>query len=212
MTEVGGRHRVPSGASALTGLVASSNNRDPTTNSTSAAATNQRWRPDGRPATTGCCGAAGSGLMHNPRSWRTVRHTNYRIRPVDAFLDKVPRSEATVFMTFWRTGTARTIDTARSQRPAAVNQPSTPKEPAQPQPETPASPEPATVELPQASRRQQPAASNGGEPAASESQSKHRRYRRDDDDFGDFTYLHDSEETDPRMNPGTPASRGRRAL
>jgi hypothetical protein len=29
--------------------------------------------------------------MHNLRSWGTVRHTNYRVCPMDAFLDKVPR-------------------------------------------------------------------------------------------------------------------------
>jgi hypothetical protein len=109
------------------------------------------------------------------------------------------------------TSTARTVDTAGSQRPAAAKQPSPAKEPARPKPKTAASPEPGTVELPQANRRQQPAASNEDEPAASESQAKRRRHRRDDDDFGDFTYLHDPEETDPPSGMGIPRSRGRRA-
>jgi uncharacterized membrane protein len=110
----------------------------------------------------------------------------------------------------------RTTNTARTakishQPPAAVKQPSPPKDSARLQPKTAASPEPGTVERPQANRCQQPAASNGGEPAASESQAKRRRHRRDDDDFGDFTYLHDPEETDPPSGPGIPRSRGRRA-
>ncbi len=55
------------------------------------------------------------------------------------------------------------------------------------------------------SRQPQPAAANGGEPAAAESQGKRRCSRRHaDDDFGDFTYLHDPSETEP----GIPGSRG----
>ena len=46
-------------------------------------------------------------------------------------------------------------------------------------------------------------------PPAAESQGKSRRSRRHaDDDFGDFTYLHDPGETEP----GIPGSRGRRAM
>jgi hypothetical protein len=66
-----------------------------------------------------------------------------------------------------------------------------------------------TNELPQVSRQPQPAAANGGEPAAAESQGKRRWSRRHaDDDFGDFTYLHDPNETEPDI----PGSRGRRTM
>ena len=83
-----------------------------------------------------------------------------------------------------------------------------------PQPERrpqapPQPPEPATTQLPRTSGPPQPAVSNGGEPPAPEGQSKRRRSRRQsDDDFGDFSYLHDPGDSEPQ----TPRSRGRRAL
>jgi uncharacterized membrane protein len=92
--------------------------------------------------------------------------------------------------------TARKGDTARSQQPDRVNQPSAKKEP-------------VAVELSGASRRPRPAVSHGAEPVAGESQSKRRWSRRhDDDDFGDFTYLHEPEDTDSEQ----PRSPDRHAL
>jgi uncharacterized membrane protein len=91
-----------------------------------------------------------------------------------------------------------------------------------PEPETtklrpagkPQAPEPETAKLPRADRPPQPAASNGAEPGPAETQVKRRRLRRHtDDDFGDFTYLHDPDEAESSV-PDSPAreSRGRRAL
>ena len=75
---------------------------------------------------------------------------------------------------------------------------------------TPQPLEPTTTHLPRtAGPPPQPAVSNGGEPAASEGQAKRRRSRRQaDDDFGDFSYLHDPGDSEPQA----PGSRGRRAL
>jgi uncharacterized membrane protein len=107
------------------------------------------------------------------------------------------------------TGMARTDEVARTPRPAAIPEPSPPKEPVRPQAKTLPSPQPAPVELTPATRKPQPAASNATEPVAPESQGKRRWSRRHaDDDFGDFTYLHEPDDTDP----GLPESRGRRAL
>jgi hypothetical protein len=107
------------------------------------------------------------------------------------------------------TGTARTDEVARPPRPAASAEPSPPKEPVRPQVKTLPSPQPAPVELTPATRQPQPAASNAAESVAPESQGKRRWSRRHaDDDFGDFTYLHEPDDTDP----GLPESRGRRAL
>jgi uncharacterized membrane protein len=104
-------------------------------------------------------------------------------------------------------GTARTAGAAAPTPPlVAAHQP--PKEPVVSQPKTVQATE-VTSELPQVSRQTQPAAANGGEPAAVESQGKRRWSRRhDDDDFGDFTYLHDPDETEPEI----PGSHGRRAM
>ena len=124
----------------------------------------------------------------------------------------------------------------RTRRPAAVTEPALPDQPERqpqempqpheapttylprtsglPQPErrpqaTPQPPEPATTQLPRTSGPPQPAVSNGGEPPASGGQSKRRRSRRQtDDDFGDFSYLHDPGDSEHQ----TPGSRGRRAL
>ena len=76
----------------------------------------------------------------------------------------------------------------RTRPPAAVKD-QAPPQPERPQPKAPASPQPTTLELPRTNRR-------WSRP-------------HDDDDFGDFTYLHDPDETEPRTPPG---SRGRRAL
>jgi hypothetical protein len=109
-----------------------------------------------------------------------------------------------------RGGAARTGEVISTPRPAAGKEPPPPKEPERPQATTPPAREPTTVELSSANGRPlQPAASTGTEPAAPEGQGKRRWSRRHaDDDFGDFTYLHDPDETDP----GLPGSQGRRAL
>jgi uncharacterized membrane protein len=124
----------------------------------------------------------------------------------------------------------------RSRRPTAVNEPALPEQPERgsqeiPRPqeattthlprtsgppqservpqEMPRPPEATTTHLPRASGPLQPAASNGGEPSAAESQPKRRRSRRHaDDDFGDFSYLHEPSDSEPRA----PGSGGRRAL
>ncbi|HEX6760657.1 MAG TPA: YibE/F family protein [Propionibacteriaceae bacterium] len=106
-----------------------------------------------------------------------------------------------------QTGMARTDDSIHRQRPAAVKEQTTPKQPegraARPEPQE------ATTKLPRVGRSPQPGASNGGEPALVESQVKRRRLRRQaEDDFGDFTYLHEPIESEPKP----PESRGRRAL
>jgi uncharacterized membrane protein len=107
------------------------------------------------------------------------------------------------------TGMARTGDSARQLRPAAVKELAPPKQPERRPAPMPEPQEAATTKLPRASQPPQPAASNGGEPAPPESQVKRRRLgRRADDDFGDFTYLHEPSESEP----GAPESRGRRAL
>ena len=103
-------------------------------------------------------------------------------------------------------GTPRTAGAAPTPPLVAAHQP--PKEPVVSQPKTVQAAE-VTNELPQVSRQPQPAAANGGEPAAAESQGKRRWSRRHaDDDFGDFTYLHDPNETEPDI----PGSRGRRTM
>jgi uncharacterized membrane protein len=112
-----------------------------------------------------------------------------------------------------------TTTPVRRRRPAAVKEPARPRQPEQSRPKTLALPEATTVELPRASRRTQPDTSDRGEPqsatsnsgasALPESKAKRRWSRRhDDDDFGDFTYLHEPDDTEPE----TPESRGRRAL
>lgn len=84
--------------------------------------------------------------------------------------------------------------------------------PPKPERRPPATPQPqesATTQLPRSAGPPQPAVSNGGEPPASEGQAKRRRSRRQaDDDFGDFSYLHDPGDSEPQA----PGSRGRRAL
>jgi uncharacterized membrane protein len=124
----------------------------------------------------------------------------------------------------------------RTRGPAVVNGPLPSRQPDRPPPETPqppeattklprsdgspgpeprpqATPQPqeaTTTHLPRASVPPQPAPSNGGESAAPSSPAKRRRSRRhaEDDDFGDFSYLHDPSDSEPQ----TPGSRGRRAL
>src|SRR5215212_2655601 len=105
--------------------------------------------------------------------------------------------------------TTPTAEVTSTPRPAAGKEPPPRKEPEPPQATTPPAREPTTVELSSATRRPlQPAASTGSEPAVPEDQGKRRWSRRHaDDDFGDFTYLHDPDETDP----GLPGSQGRRA-
>jgi YibE/F-like protein len=83
----------------------------------------------------------------------------------------------------------------------------------QPEPDPQATPQPqeaTTTQLPRASVPPQPAPSNGGETAVPGGQAKRRRSRRraEDDDFGDFSYLHEASESEPQ----TPGARGRRAL
>jgi uncharacterized membrane protein len=108
-----------------------------------------------------------------------------------------------------QTGTARTGGSIRMQRPAPVKEQALPKQPDGRPSVVPEPQEAATTRLPRASRSPQPAAANGGEPAPPESHVKRRRIgRHAEDDFGDFTYLHDPTES----GQGTPESRGRRAL
>jgi hypothetical protein len=103
-------------------------------------------------------------------------------------------------------GTPRTAGAAPTPPLVAAHQP--PRESVVSQPKTVQAAE-VTNELPQVSRQPQPAAANGGEPAAAESHGKRRWSRRHaDDDFGDFTYLHDPNETEPDI----PGSRGRRTM
>jgi hypothetical protein len=81
-----------------------------------------------------------------------------------------------------------------------------PAEPERRPEETPQPQEATTTQLPRASVRPQPAPSK---PAAPEVQVKRRRSRRhDDDDFGDFSYLHEPTDSEPQA----PESSGRRAL
>ena len=108
-----------------------------------------------------------------------------------------------------QTGMARTGGSVRKQRPAPVKEQALPKQPGGRPSVVPEPQEAATTRLPRTSRSPQPAAANGGEPAPPESQVKRRRLgRHAEDDFGDFTYLHDPTESES----GTPESRGRRAL
>src|SRR5512133_716237 len=103
---------------------------------------------------------------------------------------------------------ARTVDTASRRRPATAKESTILEQPAQPRPKAAATPQPATAELPRAGRRPESTATTGAEPPVPERQGKRRWSRRHDDDFGDFTYLHDPEETEP----GISGSRGRHAL
>jgi uncharacterized membrane protein len=95
-----------------------------------------------------------------------------------------------------------------TQLPRASGPPQPERQP-QPTPQpTPQPLEPRITHLPRTAGPPQPAVSNGGEPPASESQAKRRRSRREaDDDFGDFSYLHDPGESETQA----PESRGRRA-
>jgi hypothetical protein len=106
-------------------------------------------------------------------------------------------------------GMARTGGSVRKQRAAPVKEQALPKQPDGRPSLMPEPQEVATATLPRTSRSPQPAAANGGEPAPPASQVKRRRIgRHAEDDFGDFTYLHDPTEGEPR----TPEPRGRRAL
>ena len=73
-----------------------------------------------------------------------------------------------------QTGMARTDDSIHKQRPAAVKEQTTPKQPEG----RPARPEPqeATTTLPRVGRSPQPGASNGGEPALRRARSSAAAY------------------------------------
>ena len=106
-------------------------------------------------------------------------------------------------------GAARAGHTGGSQRPDAGKDSASVKEPSRPQVKTLQASEPVAAELAGASRRPQPAVTPAAEPAMPETQGKRRwSRRRADDDFGDFTHLHDPEDTDP----GRPSSPGRHAV
>jgi uncharacterized membrane protein len=112
-------------------------------------------------------------------------------------------------------GTGRTVDSVRQQRPSAVKEEALAKQSAGRPPATLEPQETATTTLPPINRQPQPTPSNGAESshgaesAPAETQVRRRRLRRhDDDDFGDFTYLHEPIEDEPEA----PRSRGRRAL
>ncbi len=103
-------------------------------------------------------------------------------------------------------GTARTVDTVGKQRPAAVKEQALPMQPERRQAQVP---EATTTKLPRVSQSSPPDTSNGADLASPDTQVRRRRLRRQaDDDFGDFTYLHDPVESEPKA----PESRGRRAL
>jgi uncharacterized membrane protein len=104
-------------------------------------------------------------------------------------------------------GTARTVDSARKQRPAGVKEQALPKQSERRPTQVP---EATTSKLPRVSQPVQAPTSNGGEQVSPDTQIKQRRRlrRHADDDFGDFTYLHDPVESEPKA----PESRGRRAL
>jgi uncharacterized membrane protein len=105
--------------------------------------------------------------------------------------------------------TARTVDPDRKQRPAVVKEVARPRQPERRPAQAPVPPEATTTKLPRTSLPPQSATTNGGQPAPTETQVKRHRLRRHaDDDFGDFTYLHEPVESEPE----TPKSRGRRAL
>jgi hypothetical protein len=105
-----------------------------------------------------------------------------------------------------QTGTARTGRSARKQRPAAREEQVLPTQPERRPAATP-EPQEVTTKLPRAVRSRRPAASNGGE-VSSEKPVKRRLRRHADDDFGDFTYLHEPSESEPKA----PEPRGRRGL
>ena len=111
-------------------------------------------------------------------------------------------------------GTGRTVDSVRQQRPSAVKEEALAKQSAGRPSATPEPQETATTTLPPINRQPQPTPSNGAESshgaesAPAENQVKRRRLRRHDDDFGDFTYLHEPIEDEPEA----PRSRGRRTL
>jgi uncharacterized membrane protein len=104
------------------------------------------------------------------------------------------------------TNTARTTDATDIDRAPGVK--AAPKEPAAPSPGPGQPREPMTAEVPGSLQPPPPVATNGDEHLAPERQEKRRWSRRQaEDDFGDFTYLHEPDETDP----GMPGSQGRRA-
>ena len=105
--------------------------------------------------------------------------------------------------------TARTVDSGRKRRPAAVKEVKEQAPSKQPERRPVPVPEPTTTKLPPVSRPATPATSNRAEPVSPDTHVRRRRLRRHaEDDFGDFTYLHDPAENEP----GTSESRGRRAL
>jgi uncharacterized membrane protein len=118
----------------------------------------------------------------------------------------VVRASGTARPQVRQAGTARTVDSVRKQRPAGVKEQTLPKQPER----RPAQvPETTTTKLPRVSQPVPPATSNGDDQITPDTQVKRRRLRRHaDDDFGDFTYLHDPVESEPKA----PESRGRRAL
>ncbi|HEY6684422.1 MAG TPA: YibE/F family protein, partial [Propionibacteriaceae bacterium] len=117
----------------------------------------------------------------------------------------VVRASGTARPLVRQAGTARTVDTVGKQRPPVVKERALPT---QPEHRPTQVPEATTTKLPPVSLPSPPAASNGAE-QVSDTQVKRRRLRRHaDDDFGDFTYLHDPVENEPKA----PESRGRRAL
>jgi hypothetical protein len=102
--------------------------------------------------------------------------------------------------------TARNVDSVRKEQTAGVKEAALARQtegrPAQ-------VPEATTTKLPRVSQPVPPATPNGADQVAPDTQVKRRRLRRHaEDDFGDFTYLHDPVESEPKA----PESRGRRAL
>jgi uncharacterized membrane protein len=121
----------------------------------------------------------------------------------------VVRASGTGQRRLGKTDAARTAHNARNQPPAASQEAAPPRDPVGPQTKSVPTPDLETVDLPGASHQPQ----SEQEPVVPESPGKRRwSRRRADDDFGDFTYLHDPEETEPGANTGLPRSQSRRGL
>jgi hypothetical protein len=118
----------------------------------------------------------------------------------------VARASGTARPQVRQAATARSVDLVHKEQTAGVKAEALARQtegrPAQ-------VPEATTTKLPRVSQPVSPATSNGADQVSPDTQVNRRRRRRHaEDDFGDFTYLHDPVESDPRSSE----SRGRRAL
>jgi uncharacterized membrane protein len=107
-------------------------------------------------------------------------------------------------------GMVRIADNGRSRRPVDVEEAGPPEQPERARTKPATSTAPTVIAAPRAGGPPQPANPKEPAPVARESTGKHRWSRRhDEDDFGDFTYLHEQVEAEPETPQG---ARGRRAL